>query len=171
MTGLTVRRLEAGRNRQARCQGESSQLAVAGRVKRDLVVKETKTEPIDLVGSMEGSANLALAGGQGALISGGDRGQVTGGVQADEVEGVAQTRRAFAGNVPEATIITTLGGNDIQAGESPDLSVGGKAAMMTEISRVTGGQEGADVGDGGQDGGRGSGDKGSDVGFQLLQLG
>ena len=72
-----------------RIDGDLSVTDDAVRVKGDLVIEQMVADAIGLVGGVQGGAHVALAPGESALFDAADGRDITGGVQADQVQGIA----------------------------------------------------------------------------------
>ncbi len=133
---------------------ETAWLAVTVGVKGLLVIEQVVAQAVGLMRRVQNGPNLAFAIFQGRCFSPLDGGHVLAGVQADQVERIAQARVPFVGNMTHPPEITRLAQQRIKAGKGPNFVGLGKALGMAEIGQIPPRQERTEARHGGQDRGR-----------------
>jgi hypothetical protein len=79
----------------------------------------------------------AFAGGEVGFTDGR---ALAGGVEADLIERIAQGGAAALGDVVDLLGVARFGGDQVIAGQGPDLAGGGEVAGVADGGQVTGGQ-------------------------------
>jgi len=109
-------------------------------IKGELVKEQVVAETIGFVSGVEGGGDIAATASEGALFGLTDSGHVFGGMQTDQIEGVAQTGVALLGDVANPAEIARFLGDDIESGKGPDFGGGHKALRIAQMSQLESGQ-------------------------------
>src|SRR4029450_1912217 len=114
-------------------------LAQPFRVEGLLVVEQMMAQPIDLMSHVQDGPDPTLASGLSALVKLGQSWDLLEGMEADQVQGIAQGGLAFAGNLTDPPKIATFLADRVKASKSPNLLRLSEALGMTQMSQITGG--------------------------------
>lgn len=114
-------------------------------VERFLVIEQVVQNAIGPVGGVESSTHIAHAPAPGALFGATDARDVAGGMQADQVQGIAQTGMPLARDMADAPEIAAFFGDQVEAGEAPYLGGADETLGMAEVGQVADGQQGTDA--------------------------
>lgn len=113
-----------------------------------LVTQEGKAKTVGFVGGMDDGKSLVESPLAGIEVGRADGWAVAGGMVADLVESVAEGGGAALGDLALAFGVAGFVGDEVVAGEGPDVSGGREAGDGNDGSQVTGSKERADAGDG-----------------------
>ena len=109
-------------------------------VEKQLVVEQVMTDAVGFLSGVNGSPDLPKTPVASPLFGAADGGNVLGGMEADQVKGVAQAGVTFLGQVADAAEVTAFFRDDVETGKGPDLFGVVEAAVMAEMGQVAGGQ-------------------------------